>query len=84
MADLGYDTHNPFLNLKTLVLFQLLYLIRLWIFALIDILKRCYKGKYKSKVKKAYAVLNKQLIFSEILVIYFGSIIEFMVAGTLY
>ena len=85
MADLGYDTHNPLINLKTLVVLQMLYLSRiLFLFGVLYPLKKYYKGYFHNYFKGMYKELRQTLIFSEILVIFFGSFLELMIAGLLY
>ena len=46
-------------------------------------LKKYLKGAYKKFFKKHYKALFRQLIFTEILAIFFGSIIELLVAASL-
>ena len=84
MEDLGYATRNPLLVLKTLIALQFLYAARLFcLFAVLYPLKKCLKGAYKEFFKKHYKAMFRQLIFTEILAIFFGSIIEFLIAASL-
>lgn len=58
MVDLGYDTRNPMLILKTLLLFQILYVIQLiYLFAVLYPLKRYLKGTYKDYWRGKYKKL---------------------------
>ena len=85
MADLGYDTHNPLINLKTLVVLQMLYLSRIAVlFGVLYPLKKYYKGYFQKFFRNSYKALKGTLIFSEILAILFGSLLELMIAGILF
>ena len=85
MVDLGYDTHNPIITLRTLMLLQAIYFIRLFIlFAILFPLKKKCWGRPRDFFKKMYNILKVSLIFSEILAVFFGSLIELLIAGTLF
>jgi hypothetical protein len=85
MQDLGYDSHNPFVILKTLLALQVIYIIRIFfLFAVLYPFKKLCFGSCKRTSGKLFKNLKKQLIFTEILAIVFGSFIELLIAGVLY
>ena len=74
------------MNLKTLSALQVYYLIRLLtLFGILYPVKKYSKNKLKIKdYKRWYKELFQKVIFSEILVIYFGSLLELLIAGSLF
>ena len=86
MIELGYDTHNPILVLKTLILLQIMYFVKLaLLFWVLYPLQRFVKSiKWKKKIKRYYKNLFRVLIFDEILIILFSSLIELLLAWLLY
>ena len=85
MIDLGYDTHNPIITLRTLMVLQVFYVFRLLIlFGVLYPLKTFLVGRSRVYFKKMYKKLKATLIFSEILAILFGSLIELLIAGSLF
>ena len=85
MYDVGYETHNPVINLKTIVALQMIYFSRvLFLFAVLYPLYKYHKGRFRSFLKRSFKALKDTLLFSEILAIFFGCFLELMVAGMLY
>ena len=85
MIDLGYDTHNPIITLRTLMVLQVFYVFRLSVLiGVLYPLKTFLVGRSRDYFKKMYKKLKATLIFSEILAILLGSLIELLIAGTLY
>ena len=74
------------MNLKTLTALQIYYFIRLLtLFAILYPLKTFSNQRKKiKKYKRWFKTLFRQLIFSEILIIYFGSLLELLIAGALF
>ena len=75
---LGFDSHNPVLNLGTLSIVVALYILKLVIFLVIVRPLRTNKH-----VKKCYKYMMKTLFFGEILVILLEAHIEICLAGTI-
>ena len=89
MIDLGYKTHNPIITMRTLVVLQLYYAIRImFLFGVLFPIKTFYAKRFYlvgyDFFKSWYKNLYSKLIFSEILVIIFGSFIELLIAGSLF
>ena len=78
VQNLGYDSHNPMLNLGTMSLCIMAYTVRLLILLTIvypNRRKKCCKGCFKS--------LKESLLFGEILTIFVEAHIELCLAGTI-
>jgi hypothetical protein len=73
---LGYESHNPIVNLGTFAIFILLYLIKLCI--LYTVLKP-FRERY-NVIKKYYQNIYDQLIFSELLLLGLEGIFEILIA----
>ena len=79
MQNLQYDSHNPVVNMGTLGLFMLLYLIKiLFLFVIL----RPLKNKSRN-TKSCYEKMYKQLIFSQIIIIILEGLMEILIAGYL-
>ena len=82
---MGYDTHNPVILLRTLICLQIYYVTRvIFLFLVLYPLKKYSSGRVKDYFRRSLKSLAKTLFFSEILAIIFGSLIELLIAGTLF
>ena len=75
---LGFDSHNPILNLGTLSLFMMLYIIQVFIYTFV-----LNPLNHKDCVRRVYKYLNKTLFFTEILVVLIEAHIEICLAGAI-
>ena len=80
IISLGYETHNPILNLGTVGLFLIFYVFQLILMALV--VTPCKLGKVKL-CKRFHKYLMRKLFFKEILMIFVQTSIEIMMSGFL-
>jgi len=78
MVDLGYETHNSLLNLGSLALFTVLYVVRVFFFLFLCLLSSM-TGFFGSYVTKLY----HSLFYAEILAILIDAYFEFLISGYL-
>ena len=75
---MGYETHNSILNLGTISILIIIYIIGLILLAALKISLVCTgKGQY------FYKVLYKKLIFGFIISIFIEAYLEFLIAAYL-
>ena len=86
MIDIGYDTHNPILILRTLSFFQGLIFIKMLIMVLIWYpLKTQKKWSWVKKFsKRQFKSMGQSIFFGQILILNIEGQIELMIAGNLY
>jgi len=86
VVDLGYDSYNPLVNMRTSAVFHLLYFIRVaFLFGVLyPLVRYLAPGKFKNYCKQKFKDLKSTLVFSEILTIYFGSLIELLLSSALF
>ena len=79
--EIGYDSPNSIVNLKSLAILLMFYIIALLLFPLIKLLQLvAYRNKY---VNQVYQIWFKRLFFNEILMIMIEGYIEFIIAAFL-
>ena len=78
MVDLGYESHNAILNLGSVMIFIVIYILELFLYLGLKIY-----NKVTGKAQKWINKLHKKLFFSEILTLFIEAYLEFLIAGYL-
>lgn len=78
MKDLGYRTHNSMLNLGSLFIFTILYLIKVAFLPLLALVVTI-----SGRGRKYYQTLKQQLFFKEIIILLVEGCMEFLISGYL-
>ena len=77
--DIGYDSHNSIMNLKTVAVIYLFYLLKLPLIVVVKLFSLLLGGRYYTK--EIYNFLYDALFFKEILTILLEGYIEFLIAA---
>ena len=80
VVSLGYESHNPILNMGFMSILIFLYILKLCIFFLLILPINKLSGGGLKKLKKE---LKNQLFFEEILVIFIEGYFEILLSGLL-
>ena len=81
MEDIGYESHNFVVNMKSLAIFYCFYFLQVSVFLILKALSKCRKGK--PIFPTVYNALYKVLFFGEIISILFEGYLEFLVSAYL-
>jgi hypothetical protein len=82
MENLGYDTHSSVLILGSLWLFVIFYLVEVFVFLALSLLKKYGTGRFAFKLK-FLKKWKKKLVFHDIILLAIDGFIEWTIAGYL-
>ena len=85
LVDLGYESDNAILNLGSVIVFLITYVMEVFAFIFLAIALAAITLKWAKpkKMLKMYNWLYKKLFFAEILTIFIEAYLEFIISGTL-